>query len=137
MKNYSQFHDGFFEGIWVRGKTAHLFVATESRDPFVIVAEGVNALNVTGFKAGNILFEVVSRTSDEVTFMDLRPLYEFGDDAAGQTQGRALLAKAQSQRWNVLDLNPSYGASGMVVAASLTVMRRDDWIERYGFRANP
>ncbi|HEX5233964.1 MAG TPA: hypothetical protein VFW25_01400 [Silvibacterium sp.] len=48
MKNFGEFHDGSFEGLWLDGKTAHVFLATEGREQFTVVAEGVAALAIDG-----------------------------------------------------------------------------------------
>jgi len=131
MKNYGEFHDGSFEGLWIDGKTAHVFLATEGRERFTVVAEGVAALAVEGVKAGNILFEVLERGPEEVLPQDIQTLYELQEGSAGETQGANLLEKAHLQGWKILEVNPSYGASCLVLASSLDVLRREDWLGRY------
>jgi hypothetical protein len=134
MKNYGVFHDGSFEGLWIDGKTAHVFLATEGRERFVVVVEGVVALAVDGVKAGNILFDVLERGPDEVLYQDIETLYALQKGPVGETQGLNLLEKARLQGWIILEVNPSYGASCLVLASSFDVLRREDWLERYVLR---
>jgi hypothetical protein len=131
MKNYGEFHDGSFEGVWIDGKTAHVFLATEGREQFTVVAEGVAALAVDGIKAGNVLFEVLERGPEEVLSQDIQTLYALQEGSAGETQCANLLKKARLQGWRILEINPSYGASCLVLASSLDVVRREDWLEKY------
>jgi hypothetical protein len=62
MKSYEQFHDGYFEGIWmpVPG-TAHVHLATSDRQRSTAVLTGVVMVKVTGFKEGNIILDVTIR----------------------------------------------------------------------------
>jgi hypothetical protein len=131
MKNFGEFHDGSFEGLLIDGKTAHVFLATEGREQFTVVAEGVAALAVDGVKAGNILFELLERGPEEVLPQDIQTLYSLQEGSAGETQGANLLEKARLQGWKILEINPSYGASCLVLASSIDVVRREDWLERY------
>jgi hypothetical protein len=131
MKKYGEFHDGWFEGLWIDGKTAHVFLATDGGERFTVVAEGVAALAVDGVKAGNILFEVLERAPEEVLPRDIQTLYSLQEGPAGETQGTNLLEEVRLQGWKILEVNPSYGASCLVLAGSLDVFRREDWLEQY------
>ncbi|MGA2753863.1 MAG: hypothetical protein ABSE53_08845 [Terracidiphilus sp.] len=136
MRDYSEFHDGAFEGLWIDGKTAHLFLATEQRERFVIVAEEVAALTIDGVRAGNIVFEVLEREPDEIGDQDIQILFDPQDGPAGETQGANLLEKARLQHWRILEINPSYGATCLVLAGSLKLLRRKDWFERFALNAS-
>ena len=131
MKNYDEFHDGSFEGLWIDGKTAHVFLATKALERYTVVAEEVAALDVDGVKAGNILFEVLERDAEEIMSQDIQALYALQEDPARESQVANLLAKVRLQGSKILEASPSYGASCLVLASSLEVMRRDDWLERY------
>ncbi len=127
MKEYAEFHDGSFEGLWIDGKTAHIFLATVERDRFVIVAEDVAELAVEGVRSGNIIFEVFTRDSEEVLPQDIRSLYALQEDSVGDTQCANLLEKVRFQGWRILEINPSYGASCLILASSICLFRREDW----------
>jgi hypothetical protein len=126
-----EFHDGAFEGLWIDGKTAHLFLATEQRERYVIVAEEVAALTIEGVKAGNIVFDVLEREPGEITPQDIQILFELQDGPAGTTQSANLLEKARLQHWRILEINPSYGAICLVLAGSLKILPRKDWLGIY------
>jgi hypothetical protein len=131
MKNYGEFHDGAFEGLWIDGKTAHVFLATEGRERFVIVAEKVIALAVDGVKAGNIIFEVLEHGPEELSYQDIQALYALEDSPSDKAQGANLIAKARNEGWRILEINPSYGASCLVLTSSLELLSRKAWLERY------
>lgn len=136
MKNYGEFHDGAFEGLWIDGKTAHVFLATEGRERFVFIAEGVIALAVDGFKGGNIIFEALERGPEEVSYQDIQALYALQDGPSGEAQGANLMAKARLQGSRILEINPSYGASCLILAGSLELLSREAWLERYVLNAS-
>jgi hypothetical protein len=130
-----EFHDGAFEGLWIDGKTAHMFLATEKRERYVIVAEEVAALTVEGVKAGNIVFEILEREPDEIGEQDIQILFGLQDGPAETTQSANLLEKARLQHWRILEINPSYGATCLVLARSLKTLPRKDWLERFALNA--
>lgn len=129
MKNYGEFHDGWFEGLWINGETVHMFLSTEGRKRFVIVAEGVDALSVDGIRAGNIILDVSMRDSEEVLPSDIQILYQLPASHIGETQGADLLQKARLGEGTLLEINPSYGASCLVLARSIGLFCHEDWLE--------
>src|SRR5258708_1233543 len=108
MKNYSQFHDGSLEGLWIDGTTVHVYLSTLNKERFTAVADGVVALAASGFRKGNLIFEVVTRHHEEIVFRDIADLYDLQDGPAGQSQGMQLLGKAQQEGLVLLEINPSY-----------------------------
>jgi len=52
MKDYGEFHDGGFEGLWVDNETAHVFLTTFDDRRFVAVCTRVAALSATEFRQG-------------------------------------------------------------------------------------
>jgi hypothetical protein len=131
MKEYTKFHDGSFAGLWIDGRTVHIFLATERREQFTAVAAGVEALAVNGVKAGNIIFEVLERGLDEILPDDIKVLYALREGPPGAAQIAALLEKVNTQGWKILEIEPSYGASCLVLASSIDVVRREEWLEQY------
>lgn len=131
MKNYDQFHDGSFEGLWINGKTVHLFLASEGLQRFVLVAEGISALSANGFKSGNIIFEVVTRSSEEVTLQDIQTLYELQTGSPGEIQAANLLEKVRLEKLELLEINPSYGANCLALGRSVELLTRDAWASRF------
>jgi hypothetical protein len=130
VMNYTQFHDGALEGLWIDGETVHLFLATEDLQRFVIVAEGVAALTANGFKAGNILFEVLARDAAVATPEDIQYLYDLREGPPGEVQMAKLLETIRSGKQEILELNPSYGARCLLLASSYGLFRREEWLGR-------
>jgi hypothetical protein len=131
MEEYSEFHDGWFEGLWIDGKTIHVFLATEGREQFVFFADGVAELSVDGVKSGNIIFEVLTRGPEEVLHRDIQALYELQTGQAGETQAANLMEKVHLHGWKVLEINPSYGARCLIVTNSLELFSRENWLKRH------
>ncbi|WP_263358908.1 hypothetical protein [Acidicapsa ligni] len=130
MKNYDQFHDGWLDGLLIDQKSVQVFLSTEERQPFLVVANGVVALAADGFKAGNIVFEVVTRQKEELTLQDITRAYGLAEGATGQDQAQKLLAKALEQNLIVLEINPSYGASCVLLAESVDLLHRRESLDR-------
>ena len=128
MKKYGQFHDGFFEGFWIDGTTVHVYLSTLEKERFTVVTEGVVAVAANGFRAGNIVFDVVSRDHEEITVRDIEELYDLREGPAGDSQGMRQLGKAKQERLTLLEITPSYGGSCMILAHSVDVFQRSEWL---------
>jgi hypothetical protein len=131
MKKYGDFHDGFIDGLWVDGSTAHVYLRTVENEASTLVGTDVAALTLTDFKQGNIIFDVIVRGSDEISLDDIRWVYSLSEGAAGEDQASRLLAKALEEGLSVLEITPSYGAICMILARSFDLMTRRLWLERY------
>ena len=93
---------------------------------------------VDGIRAGNIVLDALVRDASEITFSDIETLYQLQTNAAGKVQGANLLERARHEERKLLEINPSYGASCLVLASSMEVLPYQSWIERYlpaGLRA--
>jgi hypothetical protein len=51
MKEYGDFHDGSFEGLWIDAENAHVFLADFGHMRFVLVAKGVVRLALNGVRS--------------------------------------------------------------------------------------
>ena len=129
MRNYTQFHDGHLEGLWIEDKVAYIQVRTADKTPFTFVGENVERLTAGIFKEGNIILDAITRDQAEITQEDIAELY----DIVGNTSdvGASLLRKARQGGLKVLEINPSYGASCLVLAQSIDLLPRREWAERY------
>ncbi|MFZ0295052.1 MAG: hypothetical protein WAL52_15695 [Candidatus Sulfotelmatobacter sp.] len=128
MKTYGEFHDGFFEGLWIDGKRVHVFLATTEMKRLTIVAEGVAGPNVEGFQKGNIILDVVAKTHEEWREQDLAALPELR--TIDSSKPNVPLARARQQELMVLEINPSYGGSCLILAKSFNLLSRQEWLER-------
>jgi hypothetical protein len=130
MKNYDQFHDGSLDGFLIDQASVQVFLGSEQKQPFVIAAGGVVAMAADGFKAGNIIFEVLMRPSEELTLQDVAETYGLAAGVAGEDQARKLLEKAKEQGLILLEINPSYGGHCLILAKSFELLHRHEWAER-------
>lgn len=107
-------HDGFFDGVWLSAdKGAHLFVRTVAGERSTIILTDVEALNICGLRAGNIIFDLVLIAPDNLTVRDIEQAYDLQNGKV--EMARQLLAKAQERGLSGLGINPSYGAEGTAI----------------------
>ena len=120
MEKFDQFHDGFIDGLLVQGTSVRVFLSTEDRQEFVLEVGGVLSLKVDGFRQGNIIFDVLIRKGDDITIHDIVNLLGFKDEA------KALRELEETRRMNliVLEINPSYGASCIILGESVELLSR-------------
>ncbi len=131
MKSYPEFHDGFLEGLWIDSKTVHVYLATVHSERFTAVAGGVVALAASGFRVGNVILDVLSRNCDELTLEDISELYELTESSIQEGQREKLLVRAKEHELTVLEINPSYGATCLLLAKSVHLLPRQEWLARY------
>jgi hypothetical protein len=118
MTSLPNLHDGFFDGLWLSvDKQARLFVRTAEGERSTIHLTEVEALNFSGLRAGNIIFDVVRIPPDKLTVEDIKQVYDLKDGE--RENARRLLVKAQEQGLCALEINPSYGAEGKVLCVSI------------------
>jgi hypothetical protein len=114
MTSLPNLHDGFFDGVWLSGRqSARFFVRTAAGERSTIVLTDVEALNINGLRAGNIIFDLVLIAPDKLTMEDMKQIYDLKPDEA--ERARQLLSKAQEKGLSALEMNPSYGAEGKVL----------------------
>ena len=117
------FHDGHFDGIWTGpNKRVQLFPRTAEGQSFVLSLEGVQALAFSDIKQGNIILDLVFRNTKEITHSDIAELYGVGADT---TQGASLIKAATDRDLQVLEMNPSYGAQGLVLFQTWDLSQRE------------
>lgn len=131
MSDYGQFHDGHFEGLWIDDTTVHVYLRTVEKKRFTVVAEGVVALGAGWLREGNIILNAAIRRANEILFHDVAEVFELENDSAGETQTTRELEKAQQKGLILLRVNPSYGATCLVLAQSVELLERKEWLARY------
>ena len=72
----------------------------------------VQALTLSGVKTGNIILHLVFRSAQETTSSDMAELYGV---RAETIQAENLLRSARERGLQILELNPSYGAQGLIL----------------------
>jgi hypothetical protein len=132
MKNFDQFHDGFLDGLLIQGANVHVFLCTDNREEFALELRGVLSLKADGFRKGNIIFDVLVRDGEDLTFHDIMNFFEFKDEV------KALQRLEETRRKNlvVLEINPSYGASCIILAESVELLPRNEMMKRISLAAD-
>jgi len=124
--DFQSFHDGHFDGIHLEpGKTVHIFLRAPNKDRYILVLKGVEALTLSGVKAGNIILDLVIRSAREATSTDVQELYDLGEN---NDQAAKLLGSTREKRLQILELNPSYGASGLFLFESFEIKETNEWM---------
>ena len=113
MDGLPDIHDGYFDGLCVSSqKSVHLFLRTDRGERSTIVLKGVEAMNLSNFLPGNIIFDIVVAGSEKLTIGDIEQLYQHEPT---QAQTEQLFRKVQQQGLSILYITPSYGAQCAVL----------------------
>jgi len=73
--NIPNFHDGHFDGFRIGpNEKPHLFLRTPDGESFTLAFQGVDALTLSEIKQGNIIFDLVFRSGEELTSADIEEL---------------------------------------------------------------
>lgn len=118
MRELDQFHDGYFDGVQILGADVRVFLRADSGQEFVLEVSGVLRLRVDGFREGNIILDVLIRNDEDITVHDIIDFYGFKEEAKALTKLEELRCKDLA----VLEINPSYGASCIILAESVELL---------------
>jgi hypothetical protein len=111
--NIPNFHDGQFDGLRIDpSKLVNLFLRTQDGTSFTLILQEVDALTISEVKQGNIILDLVFRSSGQLTASDMAEL--FGVDVDAPQAANLLRAKCQ-QGFQLLEVNSSYGAQGLIL----------------------
>ena len=117
MRNYGEFHDGFFEGLWTPEKgTVEVYLSTMAGERTTVLMTGVLMLKVTDLKQGNIIFDVTIRTAEEITLPDIAELYDLQPDREPAPWENKLLEKTRREGFHLFQISPSYGGHCLVLS---------------------
>jgi len=117
--NIPNFHDGHFDGLRIGpSKLVGLFLRTQDGKSFILALREVDAMRLSEIKQGNIIFDLVSRSATELTRSDMAELYSVDVDAPQATD---LLKAKREQGFQLLEINASYGAQGLVLFQTLEI----------------
>lgn len=126
MQILDQFHDGYFDGVRTKGRLGgrvDLYLRTANNEQFTATIDGVVALNVSGFRAGNIIFDVSIFGHDEVTPEHIENLYELPNGDAGLKMQSKLLEKVRTEELMVLQIDSSYGATCVILGRTINLVK--------------
>ena len=130
LKKYVEFHDGFLDGLLLEEAAAHVFVSTAEKEHFVLELSGVAAVDAGTFKEGNIIFDVLIYSCDELTLEQMIAVHGPMSEYGLPDQAQRWLTKAQQGELVLLEINPSYGATCRVLARTINLLDRGEWIRR-------
>jgi hypothetical protein len=129
MQNYySQFHDGNFDGVWVEGKEARLLLTSNDHHAFVLIATGVRAMFVDGFRLGNIVFDIEVHDGPSVSIQKIADVYQLPSTQDGEKKAVELFERACQQKLKLLEVSASYGGTCLILAASFDLIERSSWL---------
>jgi hypothetical protein len=116
------FHDGYFDGLWIGpNKLIHLFLRTVDGKSFTLALRGAEALTLSEMKEGNIILQLGFRNAQEITCSDIGELYGVDADTP---QATSLLESTRGKELQLLKLDPSYGAEGLILFRSMEINER-------------
>lgn len=111
--NIPNFHDGHFDGLRIgRSKLVSLFLRTQDGKAFTLLLQDVDALTLSEVNQGNIILDLIFRSTGDLTRADMAELYSV--DASAR-QAEDLLKAKREQGFQLLEINASYGARGLVL----------------------
>jgi hypothetical protein len=111
--NIPNFHDGHFDGLRIGpSKQVSFFLKTQDGKAFTMLLQEVDALTLSEVKQGNIILDLVFRSAGDITLSDMAELYSVDADAR---QAADLLKAKREQGFQLLEINASYGARGLVL----------------------
>lgn len=110
---FPNFHDGHFDGFWLRpNKLLQIFLRTADQQSFVLELEGVRRMILNNVKEGSLILDLVFRPSEELTDLEIESLF---DMETGLPKTAILLTTAREEHLQILEINPSYGAEGLIL----------------------
>jgi hypothetical protein len=121
MKTYSQFHDGFLEGLRIDKdeKVVQVYLSTLKEERTIAVLTGVLMLKADRFREGNIILDVSTRDPKEIILADIAELYELDSSHEPADWEHTLMDKVRSQRLQLFRVNPSYGGTCVILAQTI------------------
>jgi hypothetical protein len=111
--NIPNFHDGHFDGLRIGpNKQLTFFLRTRDGESVILELQGVDALILSEIKQGNIIFDLVFRSSQQLTDSDIEELFDVNVDTP---EASDLLKTKRDKGLRLLELNATYGAHGLVL----------------------
>jgi hypothetical protein len=112
MTELPKFHDGYLDGMRIReNHVVELYLRNVGGETFTLELRGVERLCFHEVREGNIIFDLILR---DVRNADKNDIQTLGLAGPGGTDA-AYLARLRSSERMILEINPSYGAGGLVV----------------------
>jgi len=127
LKKYPEFHDGFLDGVFLDGSAAYIFLSTDRAELFVFEATQVDSLNIADFRKGNIIFEVLCHSANELSIEMIEAVKGGFPEVSRSHFAKRALELALEKNLVLLEINTSYGATCLVLASSFSLRPRPAW----------
>jgi hypothetical protein len=121
---WDDFHDGTVDGILVDQKTVYVLISTAAKKSYVALARDVVRARVTEFRQGNIILSAQNYRAVDVTLRHVSFVCDLGDSVDDTAKARNMLEKVRREHLTILEIQPSYGATCMVMARSIDLILR-------------
>jgi hypothetical protein len=108
MNDLPKFHDGYLDGVLTsEDKTARFFLRTMDGKLYTLVLRGLELMTVKNFKQGNIIFDLLFFTAEQLTVERIAEIYEVEPNSA---MAQKMFLHARSKCLQALEMSSSYGA---------------------------
>jgi len=98
----------------------NLFLRPQDGKSFILILQEVDALTLSEIKQGNIILDLVFHGMEELTLSDMAELYSVD---VGAPQATDLLRAKHEQGFQLLEINASYGAQGLILFQTFEIRR--------------
>ena len=119
------FHDGFVDGMLVRGSSALILLRTATERRYTLQLNEVDTLRANDFRQGNIIFELNLLSVSQLDRSFVFEAYDYNDQFKKQFVLEAWKRKVDEKRLEALEITASYGCQ------LLAVFRSPNLIEGY------
>jgi hypothetical protein len=122
--NIPSFHEGHFDGLRIGPKkVVNLFLRAQDGQSVSLNRGEVDALTISEIKHGNRILDLVFRTSGEWARSDIAEFFSMDADAPQVTE---CLSAKREQGFQLLEIDASYGARGLVLFRTCEIRRSTD-----------
>jgi hypothetical protein len=108
MVTLPDFHDGFVDGMLVRGSSALILLRTATERRYTLQLNEVDTLRANDFRQGNIIFELNLLSVSQLDRSFVFEAYDYNDQLKQQFVLEAWKRKADEKRLEALEITASY-----------------------------
>jgi hypothetical protein len=112
------FHDGFVDGILVRGSSAHVLLRTVTEQRHTLQLNEVNTLRANNFRQGNIILEVNLLSVSQLDHSFVFQAYDHNDHSKQEFVLEDWKRNAIEKRFVAIAITASYGCELLAVFRS-------------------
>lgn len=124
IMTFPNFHDGFLDGFLIRQRRSiDLYLRTPEGKCYTLACHGVESLNISGVREGNIILDVTFLRADQLTHSDVDRLQDLSpvDPVAQRIR---FLQVARERALQAVVVTASYGAECWLLCEGWTLNGR-------------